>query len=200
MGNYSFEEEPSIPLEQELSDQDGRGKCCSESLFHCCCCPGSFLAQAKIGRDLFLLPAACNSPLIFSNWFCRSTEDMLWCFTLPYPFSEIGKAERCFPMPGNCSPWIQSRCDFVLSLYVEFVALYPVLLEGVLALPIVPVLFRRIHLRTCRMASGRSVGFVLSKAPLFPLDWWWYLSGLFCSEKTFRELETVRSSGISLIV
>lgn len=118
MGNCSFEEEPSIPLEQELSDQDGRGKCCSESLFHCCCCPGSVLAQAKIGRDLFLLPAACNSPLIFSNWFCQSTEDMLWCFTLPSPFSEIGKAERCFPMPGNCSPWIQSRCDFVLLLYV----------------------------------------------------------------------------------
>lgn len=36
--------------------RDGRGTYCSEELFHCCSCLGSYLAQIKIARELFLLP------------------------------------------------------------------------------------------------------------------------------------------------
>lgn len=161
---------------------DGRGKCCSELLFHCYSCPGSYLAQTKIARELFLLSVSLQQLSKLPKLVSLS-EYRVCALVLPLPcsFSEIGKAEKdvflCQEIPAAALEQL-SCCSW--ALWVSFVCF---LLLYVWIFSPLPCVARRCSdianhtnslqkdpsRRTCKAVSGSSLGFFVYKAPLFPL-------------------------------
>lgn len=152
--------------------RDGRGKCCSESLFRCCSCPGSYLAQIRIAREEFLFSVACNSSLSFPISKFVGVQSMCFGVAPALLFQWIRESwKRCFPMPGNSSCCI--RTTFLLLL--SFSSLFVFLLLYVWIFSPLSCVARRCsgiadhtsslqkyssH-RTCKAVSGRSSGFFL---------------------------------------
>lgn len=168
--------------------KDGRGKYCSEKLFHCCSCLGSYLAQIKIARELFLLPlTSCSLQQLPKIPKLVTLSEYSVCFSVaPALLFQWNRECRkiCFPMPGNFSCCFRTIFLLLLSSssVVSLLGFFFFLLCIWIFSPF-PLVARRCSdiadhtsslqkdpsQTTCRAVSGRSLGFVVYKALLFPL-------------------------------